>query len=478
MPDHRPQAHVRPETGWLNDPVGPVEWNGRTHLFHQANPDGGYWDRPHWGHVASDDLVHWQRRPIALSPDDDTRDRRSVDRDGCYSGSVVVDGDEAVLFYTGVRGEGGPEPHQTTCVARSRDPHLDTWAKDPDNPVLTAPADHDLIGFRDPYVWREDGRWWQLVGTGIRGVGGAVWSYSSEDLRSWRDEGPMLTGAELDGSEWTGAMWECPTLMRTDAGDVLLLSIHDGETTHHPLAIVGHREGGRFHPRAQQRLDLGPELYAPCLLHDATGRTVLWAWSWEARSPERQRADGYAGVLSLPRRLELVGDRVHVSPLPELTGLRQSALRVTPIATDAGWLAGGVDGDALDLELALGREVDRVELRLRRSPDLQEVTTLAIDRDAGRVWLDRDRASLDPSATGGRYGGPVDLATERTDVRVILDRSIIEVFVDERVALTARIYPSRSDSTGVEVIGSPAAVAATSLQAWRLGSIWDATDPS
>lgn len=467
MPEQRPHAHVRPETGWTNDPVGPVHWNGRIHLFHQVNPAGGYWDRPHWGHVVSDDLVHWERRPIALSPDPD-----GADIDGCFSGSVVTDGDEAVLFYTGVVGEVGPEQQQATCVARSRDPVLDHWVKDPANPVVSAPENLDLIGFRDPYVWREDDRWWQLVGAGIRGVGGAVLLFSSDDLRSWRDEGPLLTGADLDGSGWTGSMWECPTLMRSDQGDILVISVHDGETSHYPLAIIGHREAGRFIPRRQQRLDLGPDLYAPCLLEDAAGRTVLWGWSWEARSPERQREDGWAGVLSLPRRLELVGDRIHTTPLPELAALRGAPLEVTRVPSPDGWIAGGVEGDTLDLEFILGPHVDRVELRLRRAPSLEEVTTLVVDRVASQVWLDREHASRDPSALGGRFGGHVDVDPHHTEVRVVVDRSIIEVFIDGRTALTARVYPSRADSIGVEVAGTPAAVAGTTLHAWTLGSIW------
>jgi beta-fructofuranosidase len=477
MSEHRPQAHVRPSTGWINDPIGPVVWHGRTHLFHQFNPAGGYWDRPHWGHVTSHDLVTWRRRPVALTPDP-----AGPDADGCFSGSVVVDGDEAVMFYTGVRGEPGPEQRQLTCVARSRDPDLDVWVKDPDNPVVTPPDDLELLGFRDPYVWREDGRWWMLTGAGIRGVGGAVLLHTSEDLRTWVYRGPMLTGAGLitadpavddEQDAWTGAMWECPTLMRTQDGDVLVVSIHDEETTHHPLAIIGRLHGGRFLPERVQRLDLGPDLYAPCLLREASGRTVMWAWSWEARTPERQRQDGWAGTLSLPRRLDLVDGRVHVAPLTELVGLRGPEHRVSPVPTAEGWLAAGAEGESLDLEVVLGPAADRVALRVFRSPALEEVTTVGIDRVAGSVWLDRDHASRDPDASGGRYGGTVPIRPDETRLRIVLDRSIVEVFIDGRAALTARVYPSRDDSRGIEVIGSAEAVDDMRVRAWPLRSIWD-----
>jgi sucrose-6-phosphate hydrolase SacC (GH32 family) len=113
---------------------------------------------------------------------------------------------------------------------------------------------------------------------------------------------------------------------------------------------------------------------------------------------------------------------------------------------------------------------------VRRSPDLAEHTTIGIDRVAGRVWLDRDRASLDPDAYGGRFEGPLGEPAgddgSVLGVRVVVDRSLVEVFVGGTAALTARIYPSRDDSLGVEVVGDARATADVALRAWTLGSIW------
>lgn len=41
----------------------------------------------HWGHARSKDLVHWEHLPVALAPEG------PEDKDGCFSGSAVVDGD-------------------------------------------------------------------------------------------------------------------------------------------------------------------------------------------------------------------------------------------------------------------------------------------------------------------------------------------------------------------------------------------------
>lgn len=43
-----PQFHVRPPSGWVNDPNGPLEYpNGTYHLFFQHNPVSSNWVRTH-----------------------------------------------------------------------------------------------------------------------------------------------------------------------------------------------------------------------------------------------------------------------------------------------------------------------------------------------------------------------------------------------------------------------------------------------
>ena len=140
------------------------------------------------------------------------------------------------------------------CVARGS-ADLRYWTKDPANPVITAPPEGvDITAFRDHCVWRE-GRavWRQLVGSGIRGVGGTAFLYESDDLRSWRYVGPLLIGdasqnqGELD---WTGTMWECVDLFRSiedGARRPGLLRLGRG---HHPPPPVLDRPlpGRHLHP--------------------------------------------------------------------------------------------------------------------------------------------------------------------------------------------------------------------------------------
>jgi beta-fructofuranosidase len=62
----RPQFHLLPAANWMNDPNGPIYWNGHYHMFFQYNPEGAYWGNMHWGHAVSPDMVHWKHLPVAL----------------------------------------------------------------------------------------------------------------------------------------------------------------------------------------------------------------------------------------------------------------------------------------------------------------------------------------------------------------------------------------------------------------------------
>ena len=76
----RPQFHLLPRANWMNDPNGPIYWNGQYHMFYQFNPDGAYWGNMHWGHAVSPDMVHWRHLAVALAPTPG-----SPDADGCFT---------------------------------------------------------------------------------------------------------------------------------------------------------------------------------------------------------------------------------------------------------------------------------------------------------------------------------------------------------------------------------------------------------
>lgn len=205
-----PHYHLAARAGWINDPNGLVWFDGWYHAFYQHHPYSTQWGPMHWGHARSKDLVHWEHLPVALAPEG------PEDKDGCFSGSAVVDGDTLALIYTGHKFHGDPGDeanlYQVQCLATSRDGiHFERQGMVVDTP----PGMHH---FRDPKVWWEGDSWYMIVGA-REGDTGQVRLYRSADLRQWQDVG-VLDEAESA----MGYMWECPDFFTLNGKRVLMFS--------------------------------------------------------------------------------------------------------------------------------------------------------------------------------------------------------------------------------------------------------------
>jgi len=458
---HRPAFHFVPPAGWLNDPNGLTQQGGWYHLFYQYNPDAPVHEHIHWGHARSTDLVHWEHLPIALEPS------AGPDADGCWSGVLVDDDGVPTLVYSG-RNDGVELP----CVATG-DADLIEWSKDAANPVIAAPpADLDIVAFRDHCVWREDGRWRQIVGSGIRDVGGTALLYESDDLRSWRYVGPLLVGdhqaQERTAPDWTGTMWECVDLFRVGDADALVFSAwHDG-VTHHPLYWSGVYRGDTFTPAKLHRLDLGGRFfYAPQSFRDDAGRRIMFGWMQEGRSDAATVAAGWSGVMSLPRVVTARADgSLHQAPAPEI-----DRLRLEPqFDGDAAAVDDRVSGDQFDLEMDVRLEDGgSVEVAVLATADAAERTVYRLRRrgDYAEFSLDRAASSLDETTDAVPLAGIVPLEVgDSVRLRILVDHSALEAFANG-VPLAARVYPTRADATGVAVSLEHARA---SMRAWSMAS--------
>lgn len=382
----RLRFHIAPEAGWINDPNGPIEWDGRFHVFFQRNPLAATWSpRVHWGHAVSDDLCRWEVWADALVPS-----QEGPDAGGCWSGCVVDDGGVPTAIYSGLAADGAAA--ESVCVARG-DAALRTWRKEPANPVIAGPP-AGLTAFRDPFVWREGGRWRMVMGAGMAEGDGAVLARHSTDLLTWHDDGVLVRGLP-------GAICECPQYFELGGRRVLLVSVTDGRAPGHVLALVGEERDGRFVPERTDRFDHGTACYAPATMRDSRGRRLAWAWAMESRdAPPRAPA----GALTLPRVLSLGEDgRLRSAPAPELRALRREA------ATEGA-------------QLEVAATFVTGTLRLAG-------TSITYDRERGELRVSGSRARLELAA-----GEPMRL-------QVFLDDDLLEVYASDRVALTERIRP-------------------------------------
>ncbi|ADG76278.1 Glycosyl hydrolase family 32 domain protein [Cellulomonas flavigena DSM 20109] len=239
---HRPVVHFAPQRHWVNDPNGPVWYDGQYHLFFQHNPLGDTWGHMSWGHAVSTDLVTWEERPLAIP---------WSEREHIFSGTVVVDeGNTSGLGTPGttplVAAYTSWDPLtgiQSQSVASSLDAG-ETWTAYEGNPVL----DIGSREFRDPKVFRYEagGYWVMAVALAEERI---IRFYRSHDLIRWThlsDFGPA--GA-------VGGVWEMPDLFELPVdGDpartrwVLVVSLNPGAVAGGSGAqyFVGEFDGTRF----------------------------------------------------------------------------------------------------------------------------------------------------------------------------------------------------------------------------------------
>jgi beta-fructofuranosidase len=451
----RPQYHLLPADGWMNDPCGPIYWKGRYHMFLQYNsePVSGV---KLWAHATSSDMIHWHREPIALAPTPG-----GPDAQGCWTGTAAVVDGKPTFLYTGVvnstperatLGDANPPLRESVCMAVAEDDSLLYWRKQPQPVIPAPPAGMKVVGFRDPSPWRAGDYWYLIVASGERGAGGRVLLYRSTDFRHWEYLHPMAQG-KPNGKQGTdpvdsGEMWECPDFFPLDGKHVLIHS-----TERRTLWQIGTLDPATMLFRAENEglLDQGA-YYAPKSQLDAHGNRILWGWITETRPQAEYAAAGWSGMMSLPRRLSIANGALLMAPAPEIASLR-TAPRT---------------GDAVKRLPSAAQEI-----RLTLQPAQEQQTKLEhsfVDSQGAAILLRTDpQQSPGTVRVGDKQIDRIDKGP--LDLHSFLDHSVAEIFINHRQVITQRYYQRTPMEPAVAItLGGNWRV--TTQQAWSLKSIW------
>ena len=486
---YRPQFHYTPPQNWMNDPNGLVYHDGTYHLFYQHNPEGNTWGHMSWGHATSTDLVHWTHKGVAIPEEGNEM---------IFSGSAVVDHDNTAGFGP----ESGAAPmvavytsnyflpddsiNQAQSLAYSTDGG-ETWTKYEGNPVL----DHPDAEFRDPNVfWYEPGQKWVMaVALSEQRI---IQFYESPDLTNWThlsDFGPA-------GS--TTGIWECPALFRVPVEGqpgrtrwVLSVDVGSGAVAGGSGSqyFVGSFDGTTFTADpahlddAPHWADYGPDFYAAIPwsnVPDADGRALWLGWMNNWNYAESIPTVPWRSAQTVARSLSLRSidgtQRLVQQPVQELEQLRTTPVRLErrSLHDETVSLANdGLSGQTLDIvaEFDPG-DANTVGLHVRTGPD--ERTIVEYDATTDSVFVDRTLSGAVDFAEGfaARNAAPLSPTDGRVTLRVLVDRSSIEVFANGGArVLTHRIFPAPS-SDGVAAFASGGTATLLSLDAWSLRSIW------
>lgn len=285
---YRPQFHFTADSNWINNPCGLFFREGVYHLFFQHNPTAKEWRNIHWGHATSNDLVHWNIEPNALSPLEDANEDRNGEQ---WCGAIVADRNKnfsdgsALVAFNHIVGKG-------ICKAISKDNGM-TWQQDTEQPVLVTPEKERT---HDPKVfWHNESNKWIMVV--YRVPGGEVSLkgfsfYSSADMMDWKFE------SHMPGFFETPDMFELAVDGRANQ-KMWVLTGANGDY------ILGTFDGKRFKPKsAIQKADNSKYFYAPTtwtLERDGETKHIQIAWMRSGKYPDMP----FKGQLTFPCELKL-----------------------------------------------------------------------------------------------------------------------------------------------------------------------------
>jgi len=441
---YRPQFHFTPAKNWTNDPNGLVHYRGTYHLFFQHNPFGTEWGNMTWGHATSRDLVRWTEHATAIHPDA---------LGTIFSGSAVVDVDDTAGFRTGpdkpivcvYTSAGGTSPESqgrpfTQSLAYSTDGGR-TWTKYAKNPVLG----HMTGSNRDPKViWHGPTKKW-IMALYLDGADYAL--FGSPDLKSWT----KLCDVPMPG---TG---ECPDFFElpVEGGNGLRSWVFWGGNGNYRLGTF---DGTTFKPETDVLRSLwGANDYAAQTYSDipaADGRRIQISWMSGGKYPGMP----FNQQMSFPRQLALratpAGPRLAMAPVREIATIRgaKAAWHDVAVATDRPGLPLG-QGELWDIEAEIEPgDARAVGLRVRG----QEIV---YDAKAGTLTC------LGKSA-------PLELADGRFSLRVLVDRTSIEIFANGGlVTLCSCFLPDLGDLS-LEAFARGGRARLAGLTRYALKSIW------
>ena len=457
----QPAFHVTGGIGWINDPNGFSVYQGEYHLFYQYNPYDTKWGPMHWGHVKTRDLLHWDRLPCALAPDE------SYDQDGCFSGGAIElpDG-RHLLLYTGVRNErnanGMVEGHQTQCLAVGDG--ID-YRKVENNPVLDAkdlPEGGSPIDFRDPKIWFEEGKFWAVVSNRAADGSGSILLFESDDGFHWG-----FASVLASCHNQYGTMWECPDFFELDGKHVLLISamnmtsmgleFHPGNNT---LCIIGRYDRGIRHLMRDntQSIDYGTDFYATQTLLAPDGRRLMIAWmqSWES-SGCKLNGLPFFGQMTLPRELRIRDGRLIQNPVREIEAYRTTKVSYRNVMITDETNLQGVNGRFIDMTVTVrpgNRDHMYRYFKIFVAKDGERATMIRHKPENNTIRVDRSRSGF-PHDIVNLRDFPV-AAYEELKLRIIMDRYSLEIFVNdgEQAASFVLYTPISADSISFATDGA------------------------
>ncbi len=425
--------HLMPPVGWLNDPNGLCWYKGKYHVFFQYAPfdvEGGL---KFWGHYTSEDMIDWKYEGTALYPDS------SYDCHGVYSGSALVDDGKLHLFFTGnVKIDGDydyiNEGRETSTLHVESEDGIHFSNKEEVISFSEYPEEF-TCHIRDPKVWKENGKYFMVLGGRLKGDKGAVLVYESGDLKEWKLLRTITT------SEVFGYMWECPDYFELDGEKILSVSpqgLTREEFRFQNIYQSGYfilKEDGSVDVKDFREWDMGFDFYAPQTFTDVQGRRILIGWMGMPDADEeyvnKTIEEGWQHCLTVPRELKLKDGKILQYPVKELENLRKEKT----VLND--------ENSAVELRVEVNEGFDLVLEEIALTGSSFQISM------GGQMLFRYENGTAEigfPGVTGAGRKVRKAQINELRNIRFLVDTSAAEIYLnDGETVFSTRYYPDRED---------------------------------
>ncbi len=479
---HRPLYHFTSPESRLNDPNGLSFWNGKWHLFYQAYPPED--TRQHWGHAISDDLINWKDLPYAIYPNPE----RAV-----YSGSVIIEKDRAIAMYHGTM--------VGNMVATSSDPLLLNWEKVTGKAVipLRGPKENPYpFAVYDPVIWKK-GDYYYSLSAGKEHMAPsnltfrANYLFKSKDLINWDYmhefiEGDRFTLPGDDGAcpyflpiGEKGEKYIMPFFSHMTGGQYLL-GDYDQQRDKFVVTSAGKFNFGNVRPGG---------IHAPSAFSDGKGGVIVIF-----NMNPGFKTKGWDQIMTLPRRLTLLPNgQIGMEPAGNIESLRDKHqfLENIKIPANKEVVINQIKGNAIEILVEVDvKDAQMFEMNVLRSANKEEYTKISFYKNRGfgqgrkydtkltnlpvgsYISLDNSYSStLATAASRAPETAPISIEKGETlKLRIFIDKSVVEVFVNGKQSVAARVYPSLDDSLGISFRSQGSESVVKSINAYQMKPIY------
>ena len=411
-------------------------------------------------HVTSPDMLHWTWQPTKLQP--------SFTSHGMFSGTgfITKEGKPAAIYHGQASGR--------NQIAIAKDRKLSAWEKPYPVEVKNADGTEAKIGHWDPDCF--------LIGDTYYAFSGGVNPplFKSKDLKNWTLVGDLLRHDLPDVA--AGEDISCGNFFKLGDKWMLLCISHPlgcryyiGDWDAKAEQFVP-RKHGRMNWRREEQSLFGTsswrvDYFAPESLLTPDGRRVMWAWLATLGKTDG-RMDSRT-IQSLPRELSLPADGIlRIKPLRELESLRYghetfNDIKVSEItravlstAAPIGRKIATLGGDAVEIRITIARE--------QAARKLFGFTLFADGKGGGLPILFRPETGALRVGCAEAPFAVADLpAGEDVELRIFVDKYLVEVFANDRQALLAShaAYRGKPDLTAFTV---GASTMIKKLDIWKL----------